>query len=238
MHSASNLSAVVMKKLVLLALALCLPVGSLFAQRTLPRTDYVTRIESCEAILREFMSSPTTAIPTEILQRARGIVVTNQFKAGFILGIKDGYGIVMVKRPDGTWSLPALINAGEASLGLQLGGTAVETIFVLMNDEAPKLLFNDRFNIGVDAKAVAGPRAAESSKVNRDILTTPVLVYTKSTGLFAGATAKAGWVQRNDEANRSFYQTTYALPELLYSDWVQAPPETRPLIAYVSSIAP
>jgi lipid-binding SYLF domain-containing protein len=227
-----------MKKTLLLALALCLPCGSLFAQRALPREDYVTRIESCEAILREFMADPATAIPREILQRARGIVITNQFKAGFILGIKDGYGIVMVRRADGSWSLPALISGGEASVGLQLGGTAVETVFVLMNDETPKLLFNDRFNIGVDAKAVAGPRAAETARMNHEILTTPVLVYTKSTGLFAGATVKAGWIQRNDAANRSFYQTTYALPELLFSDWVQPQPEARPLINFVTSLTP
>lgn len=238
MHSAFQLPLAVMKKLLLLVLALSLPAGSLLAQRALPREEYVTRIESCEAILREFMAKPDTAIPQEILRNARGLVITNQFKAGFILGIKDGYGVVMVKRPDGSWSLPALVNAGEASIGLQLGGTAVETVFVLMDSETPKLLFNDRFNVGVDAKAVAGPRAAEATNVNREFLTTPVLVYTKSTGLFAGATVKAGWIQRNDAGNRTFYQTTYALPELLYSDWVTPQPEVRPLIDYVSRLSP
>jgi SH3 domain-containing YSC84-like protein 1 len=225
-----------MKRFFLLALGL-LCAGSLFgAAREPSRQDYITRIESCEAILREFMAAPESAIPPEILQRARGIVITNQFRAGFLIGVKDGYGVMLVRRPDGSWSVPALLSAGEASVGLQVGGTAVETVYVLMDDATPRQLFSGRFNVGADAKAVAGPRAAEGERVNRQILETPVLVYTKSKGLFAGATVKAGWIQRNDQANRSFYQTEHTLPEILYSNWVQAPAAVLPLRDYVTQI--
>lgn len=179
-----------MKKCFLLFLALSSLAASAFAQKTLSRKDYVTRIETCEAILREFMLRPTTAIPADVLQRARGIVIVNQIKAGFIFGVKDGYGVVLVKRPDGAWSVPAFVNAGEASLGLQLGATTVETVYVIMDDETPRLLYNQRFNVGADAKAIAGPRVAEAENYNRAILNTPVLVYTKTAGLYAGATVK------------------------------------------------
>lgn len=225
-----------MKKPFLLLLALSSLAVSAFAQNTLTRKDYVTRIETCEAILREFMLRPTTAIPSDILQRARGIVVTNQIKAGFIFGVKDGYGIVMVRRPDGSWSVPAFVNAGEASLGLQLGATTVETVYVIMDDETPRLLYKQRFNVGADAKAVAGPRVADSETYNRAILATPVLVYTKTAGLYAGATVKAGYLSRNDNANRAFYNTSSTLPEILYSDWITPPAEVQPLMAYVDQI--
>lgn len=225
-----------MKKFLLLTLASCLLAGPVLAQRVMPHADYVVQLESCEAILREFMARAKTAIPAEILQRARGIVITNQFKAGFILGIKDGYGVILVRRSDGSWSLPAHLKAGEASLGLQIGGTAVETVLVIMDEDTARLLYNDRFNVGVDAKAVAGPSAAEATRVNQDILTTPVLVYTRSVGLFAGATVKAGWLQKNDAANRFFYETNSGLPELLYGNWVTPPPEARPLMAYVANL--
>ncbi len=225
-----------MKKCFLLFLALSLLAASAFAQNTLTRKDYVTRIETCEAILREFMLRPTTAIPSDILQRARGLIIVNQIKAGFIFGMKDGYGVVLVKRPDGSWSVPAFVNAGEASLGLQLGATTVETVYVIMDDETPRLLYNQRFNVGADAKAIAGPRAAEAENYNRAILNTPVLVYTKTAGLYAGATVKAGYLSRNDTANRAFYNTTSSLPEILYSDWITPPPEVQPLMGYVQQI--
>lgn len=224
-----------MKKLLLLSLlALFSAASSVSAAQ---RSDYVTQVESCEAILREFMANPDHAIPADILQQARALVIVNQFKAGFFFGVKDGYGVILVKKPDGRWSIPALLSAGEASLGFQVGAKAIETVMVITNDQTPRLLFNQRVNIGVDAKAVAGPKAAERERDNRPIIDAPVLVYQKSKGLYAGATVKVGYLSRNDKANFTLYDTTYTLPELLYSDWVQPVPEVRPLLDYVQQIA-
>jgi SH3 domain-containing YSC84-like protein 1 len=226
-----------MKKLLLLSLALLSAVSVRAAGKS-ARQVLVEHVETCEAILQEFQNRPETAIPREVLQKARGLIIVNQFKAGFILGMKGGYGVVMVKKPDNRWSLPVLINAGEASFGIQVGASATETIYVLMDDATPRLLFKDRFNIGVDAKAVAGPKAAEAVANNREILTTPVLVYSKARGLYAGATFKAGYASRNDPANFTLYNTKYTLPELLYSDWVQPVKEVEPLMKFVQRIAP
>ncbi len=198
----------------------------------------MTRVESCEAILQEFQARPEYSIPAPVWRRARAIMILNQFKAGFLLGLQDGYGVIMVKKANGRWSVPVLITAGEASLGFQLGAKAVESIFVITDDATPQILFKQRFNVGVDAKAVAGPRAAEVERNNEEILRTPMLAYTKSVGLFAGATVKAGHVARNDKANFQLYNTRYTMPELLYSDWVQPPVEVQPLMALVQRLAP
>jgi len=203
-----------------------------------PRSDLVVRVETCEAIIREFMASPATSIPPAVLQKARGVMILSQFKAGFIFGVKGGYGVLMVKKPNGRWSLPVLIDASEASLGLQVGAKSVETVCVLTDDATPRLLFASRFNIGVDAKAVAGPNSAEYENNARSTFIAPVLVYSKSVGLYAGATVKAGHVQRNDPANFILYNTSYTLPELLYSDWVTPPTEVQPLMAYLQQLAP
>jgi lipid-binding SYLF domain-containing protein len=224
-----------MKKILLLS------VVALFAAQLRAdskRDDFVTRVESCEAILQDFMGHHDTAIPASVLQKARAIVIVNQFKAGFLFGIKQGYGVILAKKADGHWSLPVLISAGEASLGLQLGAKSVETILVITDDQTPRLFFNNHFNVGVDAKAVAGPKAAEVENDNHPIIDAPVLVYSKSAGLYAGATVKAGYLSRNDDANRVLYNTTYTMPELLYSDWVPAPPEVQPLMDYVQKLAP
>ena len=226
-----------MKKLLLLSLLALFGAASVRADKD-PRADYVTRVESCEAILREFMAKPETAIPATVLASAHALVITNQVKAGFIFGIKDGYGVILVKQPNGRWGIPVLIGAGEVSFGFQIGANTSETIMVITDDATPRMIFNRRFNVGVDAKAVAGPNNAESEKFNRELLTTPLIVYAKARGLYAGATVKSGWIERNDQANYVLYSTQYTMPELLYSDWVKNTSETAHLTDYVQQIAP
>jgi lipid-binding SYLF domain-containing protein len=202
------------------------------------RSEYVTRIESCEAILREFQANPATAIPPAVLAKAQALVITNQVKVGFIIGVKDGYGVIMVKRADGKWSIPVIVAAGEFSVGFQVGANTNETVMVITDPNTPRILFDRRFNVGVDAKAVAGPKAAEAESVNRELLSTPLLVYAKTKGLYAGATVKTGWLERSDPPNFELYNTSYTMPELLYSDWVQPVPEVVPLMDFVKQIAP
>jgi SH3 domain-containing YSC84-like protein 1 len=224
-----------MKKILLLSLVGLFAAAGARAADT--RADMVLRVQSCEAVLEDIMGNPATAIPPEVWRQARGVLILNQFKAGFLFGFKGGYGVLMVRRSDGTWSLPVLVTANEASVGLQLGAQSVETVCIFTDDATPRLLFNHRFNIGVDAKAVAGPKAADVQRDSGVILSAPVLVYTRSTGLYAGATVKAGIVARNDDANFVLYDTDYTMPELLYSNWVQPPPAVQPLMSYVSSLA-
>jgi lipid-binding SYLF domain-containing protein len=227
-----------MKKLLSLFIALVLA-ASLRADSAQDRERFVKRMETCEAILREFQADPARAIPAEVLHRAKALVITTQFKGGIILGFQEGFGTILVKKSNGRWSIPVVVRAGEASLGLQLGGSSVESIYVLMDEATPRLLFEGRFNIGVDAAAVAGPRAADAEKSNQLLLNVPVLVYTNKKGLFAGATVKSGYITRSDAVNRAFYALDYDLPELLYGNFVNPiPAEVKPLMDYVTQLAP
>jgi lipid-binding SYLF domain-containing protein len=219
-----------MKKFLLLSLVALL--SAAFVRAEVTRAELVTRVASCEAIFQEFIQGPD-GIPPAVLKAAKAVVIVNQFKAGIILGVKDGYGVVLVRKPDGRWSLPVLINAGEASLGLQLGANAVESVYIITDVNTPKLMFNQRFNVGVDAKAVAGPRLAEAESFSAEILRTPMLIYTKAKGLYAGATVKAGHLSRNDSANFLLYNTKYTMPEILYSDWVAPTQEVQYIMSLV-----
>ena len=91
-----------MKKLLTFALVAALGAASARAgDAGSTRSEQVVRVETCEAILREFMANPATSIPPRIWQQARAVMILNQFKAGFIFGVKGGYGVLMVKKPDG-----------------------------------------------------------------------------------------------------------------------------------------
>jgi len=224
-----------MKRLLLLAVALSLV--SVAGAAPFKRADYVARLQTCEAILQDTMLYPARAIPADVLHRARGIVIVNQVQVGLLLGVKDGWGVALVKKPNGQWSVPAFIKAGELSFGLQAGGKTVETVYVLMDDASTRLLFKSRFNFGLDAKAVLGPHAAETER-STQTFTAQVLVYTNVKGLYAGATVKTGTMSPLVEATQQFYNTDYGIPELLFSDWVAAQPESQPLMSYLQRLSP
>jgi lipid-binding SYLF domain-containing protein len=226
-----------MKKFLTVLLSLAALAVSLPADSGQTRKSVVTQLDSCEAILQEIQGNVRTAIPVEVLRRARGIIIVNQFQGGFIFGIKDGYGVALVRRPNGKWSVPAFLKAGEFSFGLQAGAKAINAVYVLMDDDTARLLFRNRLNLGADAKAVAGIRAAERESVTKALPgDANVLIYSSVEGLYFGATIKTGYLSPNQKANELFYNATHRMPELLYSDWVQPPPEARFLMDYVTRL--
>lgn len=199
------------------------------------REDYVVQVETCEAILQEFMASPKTAIPASVLKGAKGIVIVNQFQVGIMIGGKGGYGIVMARKPNGAWSVPAFLDTGEASLGLQLGARSLHTVYILNDDTGVRLLYGSKFNFGVNANAVAGPRVAEAEE-STQIIKAPVYVYQKSSGLYAGAKLKTGWLAPHNAGNAFFYNTNRTMPEILFSDWITPPSDVVPLMNYVTRL--
>jgi lipid-binding SYLF domain-containing protein len=200
------------------------------------RKSLVTQLQSCEAILQEFQADPATAIPAEVLKQAKAIVIVNEFHAGFIIGGKGGYGVALVHQASGRWSVPVFLNAGEASLGLQVGAKAVNTVYIVNDEAGARLLYKPRFNFGVDADAVAGPRSADVQEATQ-IIKAPVYVYRKNSGLFAGTKVKTGWLAGDDDSNRLYYQSLRTMPELLFADWVTPPDEAKELMTVVEQFA-
>jgi SH3 domain-containing YSC84-like protein 1 len=226
-----------MKKLLSLFLAAAMAAPVMAPAATPKMSTLITQLESCEAIIKEFQGNSKLAIPPQVLRQAKGIIIINQFQASFFLGVKDGYGVILVRRPNGRWSVPAFLKAGDISLGLQFGGRAINTVMVLMDEETPRRLFQGRVNFGTDAKVVAGIRASEAELVTNPLPAgANVLVYTNQEGLMAGVALKTGYVSPDDKANQVYYNTRHRLPELLYSDWVTPPADAQYLIQYIEGI--
>ena len=226
-----------MKKFLTAVFCFTTLVAGLRAADGFDRASVVKQLDSCEAILQEIQGNIKTAIPADVLRKAKGLIIVNQFQGGFIFGIKDGYGVALVRRPNGKWSVPAFLRAGEFSLGLQAGAKSINAVYVLMDDDTARLLFRNRMNLGVDAKAVAGIRAAEREAVSKPLPgDANVLIYSSTEGFYVGATVKTGYLSPHQRANELFYGTTNRMPELLYSDWVTPPPEARFIMDYVSRL--
>lgn len=163
------------------------------------------RAESAATVLNEIMAAPDKGIPEEILNSAKCVaVVPSLLKGGFIFGGAHGKGMASCRVANG-WSAPAPFTVTGGSFGLQIGLQGVDLVMVVMNDKGMNALLSNKFKLGVDASAAAGPvgRHAEAStdwKMGAEVLT-----YSRARGLFLGITVNGASIRQDEDATRELY---------------------------------
>jgi lipid-binding SYLF domain-containing protein len=163
-----------------------------------------TRLADAAELLQAFTESDETAIPADLLQRARGIaIIPNVIRGGFIFGARRGRGVVAVKNSRGEWNNPAFITLTGGSFGWQVGAESTDLVLLFANDNAVKNMSTGKFALGGDASAIAGPlgrRAATHVTFRAE-----VYGYVRSRGLFAGAAFEGARLNIDEETNARFY---------------------------------
>lgn len=200
------------------------------------RETLVSRLVNAEYALEEVMAKPETSIPSSVLKDAKGIILTVDYRGGFIIGGHGGFGVLVAKHPlTGEWGVPAFIQTGGANIGLQLGGKEIDNIYVIMDDATIRKAYTGRFDLSASAAAVAGPVGAISeANESTDYTDANILVYSSTKGLFAGVSIKAGWVSPQNKVTKRFYNTHYNTPEIVLSDWFEMPIEAVSLIQRIN----
>jgi len=197
------------------------------------REQLAEKLLACEYALEVVMSKPETAVPTQEIKEAKGIIIMRQVRAGLIVGGQGGSAILICRVPQqgNQWGPPVFLDPGGVNFGLQAGVSEINTVILLNSDEAVRRAYSGRFDLGADAKAVAGPLNA--NKDNSDLMKAPVRIYTSFGGAYAGATLKTGWIKPFEKANRELYRTAFATPEIAISTAFQAPTEAQAIRARV-----
>ena len=191
------------------------------------------RLESSRLILNEIMAAPDQGIPSAIMKQATCVaVIPGLLKAAFVLGGDYGQGVVTCRTGHG-WSAPAFIRMAGGSFGLQIGGQQTDLVMVAVNDRGMQDLLKDKFKIGGDASAAAGPvgRAGQAStdwKMSAELLS-----YSRAKGLFAGIDLDGTSVSQNREDTELFYGHPQNFDVVLKGD-VPVPPGA---VAFVRDVA-
>jgi lipid-binding SYLF domain-containing protein len=172
-------------------------------------SDEIERVQKSIEILRELTATPDDAIPQYLLERAEAIVVIPSLvRGGFVVGAKHGKGIISVRdRAGNTWSPPAFMNMTGGSIGWQIGAEAVDMVLLVMNKEGVGELLEDRFTLGGNLSVAAGPVGRSASAATNAQVSSQILAYSRSKGLFAGATIEGAALHEDKDANKNFYGT-------------------------------
>lgn len=157
-------------------------------------------------VFRQIMSTPDKAIPKKILDEAEAVgVCPGVLKAGIlIVGGRGGSCAISRRIPHG-WSAPAFFKLGGGSFGPQIGASSTDFVLLFMNDGAVKGLLEDKFEIGGEIGAAAGPVGRTASASTDAMLKAGILSYSRSRGLFAGLELKGVVINPDNDLNESVY---------------------------------
>src|SRR5215467_3038694 len=119
------------------------------------------RVERAASAFEELMRTPDKGIPHDLLERANCIVIIPGMKKGaFGFGGKYGRGFAACRGRAG-WTAPAGVRIEGASIGFQIGGSSTDVFMLVMNAKGMQRLTADKFTLGGEAAAAAGPVGRE-----------------------------------------------------------------------------
>jgi lipid-binding SYLF domain-containing protein len=194
-----------MKKTMSLLLMSAMGIFGTYAWAGSAREDSVARLQSSVDVIHAIMATPDKGIPEEVLHDAKCIVVVpNLIKGGFVFGGKHGRGVASCRTAEG-WSAPAFVSVGGGSAGLQIGLEGVDLVMLVMNDKGLQQLLSSKFELTGEGSVAAGPVGRHASAGTDWKMTTEVLSYSRSKGVFAGLTLEGAVVEQDNDSTRAIY---------------------------------
>lgn len=188
-----------------------------------------SRIDSARAVIDEIMSTPDKAIPDSIARKAVCIgVVPGMVKGAFIFGAEYGQGVVTCRTGRG-WSAPVFIRMAGGSFGFQIGGQGTDLVLVAVDQKGYQDLLKDKFKIGGDASAAAGPVGRDTQAATDISMRAELLTWSRARGLFAGVDLNGISVSQNKDDTDKFYGSDHSFESILHGN-VPPPPAAQPFL--------
>ena len=179
------------------------------------------RLDASAEALTDMMRAADKGIPQDLIDKARCVVVVpGMKKAGFIFGAKYGRGFATCRRHGGVgWSAPAAIRVEGGSVGFQIGGSETDVVLLVMNDGGMHHLLSDKFTLGGEATAAAGPVGRDVAAQTDAEMNAEMLSYSRSRGLFAGISLEGATLRPDGDSNRELYGRETTNREILTGDF-------------------
>lgn len=148
----------------------------------------------------------------ESMKNARGVLIFPQLiKGGFFVGGSGGSGVLLARDASGQWKGPAFYTIGSASIGVQFGGEAAETVIVVNSQKALDSLYANQFKLGADGSIAAGP-VGQGGAVG---LTADMVSYSRTKGAFIGISLAGSVLDVRDTLNHAYYKAQVSPLDIL-----------------------
>jgi len=182
--------------------------------------DAQSLVDKAELTVKAFGRDPDMGSMRALLRRAEAVLIVPQMlKAGFFIGGEGGSGVLLTRRGD-SWSAPAFYAMGAGSIGLQFGAQASEVVLLFMNKRAVDAVLFNKVKLGADAGVAAGPMGAGVEAATTTNFREDVYSYSKSKGLFAGASVEGAVIDSRERLNQEYYGRNVSPETIVYKNQV------------------
>ena len=190
------------------AAALTLVAGTAAAQMQMTSGQAeIQTVNSAKQTLDEFSGLAIESIPPAMFGKAEGVAIfPDMIKGGFILGVNYGKGVLLVRRPDRTWSPPVMVTMGGGSLGFQAGVQSADIVLIFATPRSLNGILNgQKVTLGADASVALGPIGRQANAGTDARLGAEIYSYARSRGLFLGVSINGADLSVDNNANAMLY---------------------------------
>lgn len=193
-------------------------------------------IFNANAALEDALNPKTLSVPTEYLEKCKGIAILNIFNVGLLLGMHYGTGVIMAKRPSEAstddsnkekslqWSAPSAVLVNGFSMGALVGAKNDSVMIFIMDDETMQdFAERPQSRIGLDVSLAVG-KVGGAKNVGMD---QGAVSLTLTRGIFAGLSLQLGTLVHQEKQNEHFYNKKMPPKSILLEDSVQAPASSQ-----------
>jgi lipid-binding SYLF domain-containing protein len=201
------------------------------------------RLKDAELVLQEMAGSKDQDIPSDLLAKAKCIVIVPGVKkAALGVGGQYGRGYISCRQTSSTstlptpatnWSAPGGVKVEGGSVGFQIGGSETDVIMIVMNDRGIDRLLQNKFTVGADATVAAGPVGRQASAQTDATMRAEMLAWSHSRGVFAGIALNGATLREDSDENKELYGKALTNREIVRGT-IAVPPSAAGLMAALS----
>ncbi len=193
-------------RLRLAALAVLIVTAAGFATPAHALTSEEELVERARLTMLSMLSDRDFTAMHQFVAGARAVLIIPElYRGGFIFGGEGGSGVLLVRRPDGSWSYPSFYLMAAGSFGLQIGGQISEVVLCVMSERGLRALLNRYVTLGADASvAMVAVGAGIDARTGLD-LDADMYAFSRNQGLFAGGVLEGSVVTEQDSRNQAYY---------------------------------
>ena len=199
------------------------------------------RLENCGTVMQEILDIPDN-IPQELLGKAECvIVIPSMTKVAIGIGGSYGRGAMVCRSGanfNGPWGSPAMYAIEGGSFGLQLGGESTDVVMLVMNRRGVDALLSSKVKLGGNLSAAAGPKGRNAEAATDVTMRAEILSYSRSRGLFAGASLEGTSIRPDDDASKEVYGHKVHARGIVSGRAMAVPESGRHLVAVLEKSAP